>query len=80
MDGRGRVYDNIFIERLWRSVKYEKVYLNEYATVPDAKQGLQDYFQYDNMERPHQALEYQTPAEVYFKERVSQETPCIQDL
>lgn len=65
MDGRGRVYDNIFIERLWRSVKYEKIYLHEYATVPNVKQGLQDYFQEYNMERPHQALKYRTPAEVY---------------
>ncbi len=66
MDGRGRVFDNIFIERLWRSVKYEKIYLHEYATVPDVKRGIQDYFQDYNTERPHEALEYATPAEVYF--------------
>jgi putative transposase len=67
MDGRGRVYDNIFIERLWRSVKYEEVYLNDYATVRDAQTGLGGYFQYYNTERPHQALDDKTPAEVYFK-------------
>ena len=66
MDGRGRVYDNIFIERLWRSVRYEKIYLNEYATVTGVKQGLNDYFQDYNNERPHQALADRTPAEVYF--------------
>lgn len=68
MDGRGRVYDNIFIERLWRSVKYEEVYLNDYATVRDARIRLGSYFQYYNTARPHQALEYKTPADVYFKE------------
>jgi putative transposase len=66
MDGRGRVYDNIFIERLWRSVKYEHIYLHEYATVREVKRGLSEYFQEYNTERPHQALEYRTPAEVYF--------------
>jgi putative transposase len=66
MDGRGRVYDNIFIERLWRSVKYENIYLNEYATVSGVKQGIQEYFQEYNTERPHQGLEDCTPAEVYF--------------
>jgi putative transposase len=67
MDGRGRVYDNIFIERLWRSVKYEKIYLHEYATVSEVKQGLQEYFQEYNTDRPHQGLADRTPAEVYFK-------------
>jgi putative transposase len=66
MDGRGRVYDNIFIERLWRSVKYEHIYLHEYATVPAVKQGLQEYFQEYNTDRPHQGLKDHTPAEVYF--------------
>lgn len=65
MDGRGRFLDNIFIERLWRSVKYEDVYLKNYATVPEAKDGLGRYFDlYDN-KRPHQALNNQTPALVY---------------
>jgi len=79
MDGRGRVYDNIFIERLWRSVKYEEVYLNDYASVKTAHTRLSGYFDYYNTERPHQALNYKTPAEVYFKERVGKEINMIQD-
>jgi putative transposase len=66
MDGRGRALDNIFTERLWRSVKYEEVYLNEYLTPREAWQGLSRYFQFYNFERPHQALGYLTPASVYF--------------
>ena len=65
MDGRGRVYDNIFTERLWRTVKYEEVYLKEYADPPQARVGLEAYFGFYNQERPHQALDYRTPAEVY---------------
>ena len=65
MDGRGRVFDNIFVERLWRSVKYENIYIKEYATVPDLQAGLADYFDLYNHERPHQSLEYQTPADVH---------------
>jgi putative transposase len=67
MDGRGRALDNIFTERLWRSVKYEEVYLNEYLTPREARQGLNRYFDFYNHERPHQALAYATPAAVYFK-------------
>jgi len=66
MDGRGRVYDNIFVERLWRSVKYEEVYLHDYQTVPAARSHLSDYFEFYNNERPHEALGYRTPHEVYF--------------
>jgi putative transposase len=66
MDGRGRVYDNIFVERLWRSVKYEEVYLHDYQTVPAARIHLSDYFEFYNTERPHEALDYRTPHEVYF--------------
>lgn len=66
MDGRGRVYDNIFVERLWRSVKYEEVYLHDYQTVPAARAQLLDYFEFYNTERPHEALGYRTPEEVYF--------------
>ena len=66
MDGKGRVYDNIFVERLWRSVKYEEVYLKEYGAVPDAIVGIGDYFRFYNHERLHQALQYRTPAEVHF--------------
>ncbi len=64
-DGRGRALDNIFVERLWRSVKYEEVYLKDYASVPDAVSNLRDYFMFYNHERLHQSLDYQTPAQVY---------------
>ena len=70
MDGRGRVYDNIFVERLWRSVKYEEVYLHEYQTVSEARNGLAKYFLFYNMERLHESLGYRTPFEIYVKERV----------
>lgn len=65
MDGRGRCMDNIFIERFWRSLKYEDIYLKSYETVPDLTQGLDIYFGYYNHQRPHQALAYHTPAEVF---------------
>jgi len=66
MDGRGRALDNIFTERLWRTVKYEEVYLREYGSPKEARHGLTRYFEFYNHERPHQALDYRTPAEVYF--------------
>jgi putative transposase len=66
MDGRGRAFDNIFVERLWRSVKYEEVYLKDYGVVDEARRGLRDYFTLYNTERLHQSLGYKTPAEVYF--------------
>jgi len=66
MDGRGRALDNIFVERLWRTVKYEEVYLQCYETPRAARQGLTRYFHFYNHERPHQALGYQTPAALYF--------------
>jgi putative transposase len=66
MDGRGRAYDNIFIERLWRTVKYEDVYLKNYESVPEALAGLSEYFTLYNNRRRHQALGYRTPREVYF--------------
>jgi putative transposase len=66
MDGRGRVFDNIFIERLWRSVKYEEVYLKDYASVSDCRESLQNYFRFYNEERLHQALDYQTPQAMYW--------------
>jgi len=66
MDGRGRALDNIFIERLWRSVKYEDIYLKDYAAVSELEAGLVDYFRFYNDERPHQSLDYRTPAEVHF--------------
>jgi putative transposase len=66
MDGKGRAIDNIFVERLWRSVKYEEVYLKDYETVKEAKDGIKIYFDYYNNERPHHSLDMKTPAEVYF--------------
>ncbi len=65
MDGRGRVFDNIFIERLWRTVKYDNIYVHEYQTITDVKYGLKDFFGFYNTDRLHQSLEYQTPWEVY---------------
>ena len=65
MDGRGRAFDNIFVERLWRTVKYEDLYIKEYATIPALETGLHDYFQLYNYERPHQSLAYRTPADVH---------------
>jgi putative transposase len=65
MDGRGRCMDNIFTERLWRSVKYEEVYLSEYGTPKEAREGLGRYFEFYNEVRPHQALGYSTPAEIH---------------
>jgi putative transposase len=64
-DGRGRALDNIFVERLWRSVKYEEVYIKDYQSVTDAVSNLRAYFTFYNHERLHQALDYQTPAQVY---------------
>lgn len=66
MDGRGRAIDNIFIERLWRTVKYEEVYLKDYEDVREAVYNLKRYFAFYNHERPHQSLGYQTPAAIYF--------------
>jgi putative transposase len=66
MDGKGRALDNVFVERLWRSVKWEEVYPNAYATPREARAGLWRYLTFYNDERPHQALNYQTSAEVYF--------------
>ncbi len=65
MDSTGRALDNIFTERLWRTIKYEEVYLHEYATPREARTGLSEYIRFYNHERLHQALEYRTPAEVY---------------
>jgi putative transposase len=65
MDGRGRALDNVFVERLWRSVKYEDIYIRGYETVPELHRGLSRYFGFYNGERLHQSLEYRTPAAVY---------------
>ena len=69
MDGKGRYQDSIFVERLWRTVKYEEVYLKAYASVLEAQRGLEDYFRFYNGLRPHQALGYRTPAEVFHGEQ-----------
>ena len=65
MDGRGRALDNVFIERLWRSLKYEDIYLKDYEAVADLNEGLKDYFAFYTYDRPHQGLGNRTPWEVY---------------
>lgn len=69
MDGRGRAMDNIFTERLWRSIKYENVYINDYNNPREARRGIGEYIQDYNFERPHQSLDYKTPAEIYFNKK-----------
>jgi len=71
MDGKGRCMDNIFIERFWRSVKYEKIFLEKFATVPELLSGLNEYFDFYNFERPHQSLLGKTPAEIYWGREVA---------
>jgi putative transposase len=66
MDSKGRALDNIFTERLWRTIKYEEVYLKDYASPREAREGLREYLRFYNEQRVHQSLEYRTPAEVYF--------------
>ena len=66
MDGRGRALDNVFCERLWRSVKYENIYPEQYDTVRQLRTGLTAYFDFYNHERPHQSPDYRTPAEEHF--------------
>ena len=66
MDHRGRAFDNIFIERLWRALKYENVYPNEYLSPREARMGINEYFKFYNNARPHQSLDYHTPQEVHF--------------
>jgi putative transposase len=71
MDGRGRAFDNIFTERLWRSVKYEEVYIKNYQVYKEAREGLGSYFPFYNKDRYHQALGYKTPYEVYYQNVLS---------
>jgi putative transposase len=66
MDGKGRAFDNIFVERLWRTIKYEEVYVRDYASPREARAGLSRFVRHYNEERPHSALKYQTPAAVYY--------------
>lgn len=70
MDGKGRALDNVFVERLWRSVKYEEVYLHEYDTPKEARQGMNRYLTLYNNERLHQSLKYKPPAEVYWRRTI----------
>ena len=76
MDGKGRCMDNIFIERLWRSVKYEEIYLNDYESVDQLRRALGKYFYFYNEERPHQHFDYQTPMAVY-QESIAREKSCV---
>jgi putative transposase len=76
MDGKGRYTDNIFVERLWRSIKYEEVYLKAYQNGSEARAGIDAYLEFYNQERPHQALGYQTPGEVFQEE---QQRKCLQE-
>jgi len=73
MDGKGRALDNVYVERLWRSVKYENIYLNDYKDLKELKGGVKSYFEFFNTERHHQSLEYATPDEVYFSSRDGEE-------
>jgi len=66
MTGKGRCHDNIYIERFWRSIKHEEIYLNDYDSVAELKTAIRQYIEFYNTERPHQALDYKTPAELYF--------------
>jgi putative transposase len=67
MDGRGRALDNVFVERLWRTLKYEDIYLKDYGSVKEARQGIEEYFRFYNNERLHQSLDYKIPREMYLK-------------
>ena len=70
MDGKGRACDNILTERLWRTIKYEEVYLNDYCSPREARQRVRRYFDFYNFERPHQSLDYRTPAQIYFMDQL----------
>ena len=80
MDGKGRALDNVFVERLWRSVKYECTYLRQWDTVDELRLALKEYFVFFNTERYHQALNYKTPKEVYFGEKATQSVTKMMDL
>lgn len=77
MDGRGRAMDNIFVERLWRTVKYEEIYLKDYESAQEAVENLRRFFLFYNRERIHQSLGYQTPAEVYFQKVAQIQKPAM---
>jgi putative transposase len=77
MDSRGRALDNVFVERLWRSLKWEEVYLKEYESVTGAEEGIGGWFQFYNHERPHQGLGNRTPAEVYLSRVVDRRNGLV---
>ena len=77
MDAKGRVFDNIFVERLWRTVKYEDIYIKGYRNIPEAQLGLIEYFDFYNNERYHQALDYKTPLEMLSGEKLSTEVELL---
>lgn len=76
MDGKGRALDNIFVERLWRTVKYEDIYIHDYRTIPEVRAGLKSYFDFYNMKRPHQSLDYKTPELIYWEGRKGEFAIC----
>lgn len=76
MDGKGKCLDNIFVERLWRSVKYENVYLYGYSDIPEAREGLRNYFAFYNYQRFHQSLDNRTPWQVYTQNRGVSQYGC----
>ena len=77
MNGKGRFMDDIFIERLWRSAKYEKIFLEEFETATELITGLKEYFEFYNFKRPYQSFSEKTPAKVYWGEEVAQMAACI---
>lgn len=76
MDGKGRALDNIFVERLWRTVKYEDIYIHDYRTIPEVRAGLKGYFDFYNTKRPHQSLGYKMPELVYWEGRKGEYALC----
>ena len=76
MDGRGRAFDNIFVERFWRTIKYEDIYIRDYASLPELTRGLEAYFYFYNHERPHQSLDYAVPAAVHLNVKEQDTRPC----
>ena len=72
MDGKGRWCDNVFVERFWRSIKYEEIYLHAYDSVSEARSGIGQYIQFFNNRRPHSSLQAQTPDQVYFNRPLEQ--------
>ena len=78
MDGKGRYLDNIFVERLWRSIEYEEVYLKAYQNGSEARTGVGGYLEFYNQQRPHQALDYRTPAEMYLSEQIEKDAAALE--